>query len=455
MAGGSPTGLNGMPRDPRADQRIRRALARLGQTDWLVSGNGTYLNQSGQIEVQLANDTLIIVTQTGLEVNTASATAIITDEVFRAHPTTYADPNTAYTTRPNTFIVSPQTIIPEKDTHKGLVIKAHSPTQSANLQEWQSSVGDFLGGVGPNGHAAFGPQSAVDLPAYLGPQGGGHTILALSETFTDLTSVAVAEGLTVYVIASPVALPSAGFYMAGGDTEMRTDSANSTDLTNLTLTANYFAVIHYAPANLGYMNGVNGFVNNYGIGTFGTATGISGEFYVGPGAGGGTTAYCLFLAGDTDGGAIGTAYGAYCVIGGGAGSISTAYGFYLAAIGNITTNAYGFYIEDQSAAGASGANENIHSAGPNSSNIFEGSLAVGRATKPVASAAFEIDSTTQGFLPPAMTTTQKNAISAPAEGLTVYDTTLHAPAVYNGTVWEEIAATDGASNILAGQVFGG
>lgn len=87
MAGGSFTGLNGVPRDPRADARIRRALARLGQTNWLVSGSGVYLNASGQIEVQLANDTLIIVTETGLEVNTASATAVIANDVFQPHAT--------------------------------------------------------------------------------------------------------------------------------------------------------------------------------------------------------------------------------------------------------------------------------------------------------------------------------------------------------------------------------
>ena len=39
-----------------------------------------------------------------------------------------------------------------------------------------------------------------------------------------------------------------------------------------------------------------------------------------------------------------------------------------------------------------------------------------------ASAILQSDSTTQGFLPPRMTTTQRNAISSPAEGLVVYST---------------------------------
>ena len=52
-----------------------------------------------------------------------------------------------------------------------------------------------------------------------------------------------------------------------------------------------------------------------------------------------------------------------------------------------------------------------------------------------ASAQVEIQSTTKGFLPPRMTTTQKNAIATPAAGLMVYDTTLNLISYYNGTSW--------------------
>jgi len=44
-------------------------------------------------------------------------------------------------------------------------------------------------------------------------------------------------------------------------------------------------------------------------------------------------------------------------------------------------------------------------------------------------------STTAGFLPPRMTTTQKNAIASPASGLMVYDTTLNQMSYYNGSTW--------------------
>jgi hypothetical protein len=56
-------------------------------------------------------------------------------------------------------------------------------------------------------------------------------------------------------------------------------------------------------------------------------------------------------------------------------------------------------------------------------------------TAQLTSSILELNSTIQGFLPPRMTTTQKNAIATPAAGLMVYDTTLNLMSVYNGTTW--------------------
>lgn len=55
------------------------------------------------------------------------------------------------------------------------------------------------------------------------------------------------------------------------------------------------------------------------------------------------------------------------------------------------------------------------------------------------SAKLEVTSTTKGFLPPRMTTAQKNAISSPAAGLMVYDTDLNKLCVYT-TAWETITS---------------
>ena len=61
-------------------------------------------------------------------------------------------------------------------------------------------------------------------------------------------------------------------------------------------------------------------------------------------------------------------------------------------------------------------------------------VGIGTAT-PDASAKLDITSTTQGFLPPRMDSTQRNAIASPATGLTIYNTTIKAFEVYNGTKW--------------------
>jgi hypothetical protein len=56
----------------------------------------------------------------------------------------------------------------------------------------------------------------------------------------------------------------------------------------------------------------------------------------------------------------------------------------------------------------------------------------------IASALLQVDSTTQGFLPPRMTTTQKNAIATPAAGLVVYDNTTNKLCCYNGSTWNDL-----------------
>jgi hypothetical protein len=67
-----------------------------------------------------------------------------------------------------------------------------------------------------------------------------------------------------------------------------------------------------------------------------------------------------------------------------------------------------------------------------------GNVGIGTSS-PSASAILDAQSTTKGVRMPNMTTTEKNAISSPAAGLMVYDTTLAKLCVYT-TAWETITS---------------
>jgi hypothetical protein len=67
---------------------------------------------------------------------------------------------------------------------------------------------------------------------------------------------------------------------------------------------------------------------------------------------------------------------------------------------------------------------------------FGGNGNVGIGGSAVTSAKLALTSTTTGFLPPVMTTTQRDAISSPATGLIIYDSTANKVSVYNGSVWK-------------------
>lgn len=59
------------------------------------------------------------------------------------------------------------------------------------------------------------------------------------------------------------------------------------------------------------------------------------------------------------------------------------------------------------------------------------------------SSILDITSTTKGFLQPRMTTTERNLITGPATGLTVYNTTSNTIDYYNGTSWISLSTTTG------------
>jgi uncharacterized protein (TIGR02145 family) len=69
-------------------------------------------------------------------------------------------------------------------------------------------------------------------------------------------------------------------------------------------------------------------------------------------------------------------------------------------------------------------------------SCYRGQAQLGIGTpSPDPSSVLELKSTTKGFLPPRLTTIQRNAILAPAIGLVVYNSDKNCMEWYNGSVW--------------------
>lgn len=128
-----------------------------------------------------------------------------------------------------------------------------------------------------------------------------------------------------------------------------------------------------------------------------------------------------------------------------------------AAVSTTVTHSYALIVGD-TAASVTASNHTtlyvkaITSATNNYCARFDGP--VGFGTSPTtASALVNMSSTTQGFLPPRMTTTQRNAISSPATGLVVYDTTLNRLCVRSSSAWDVYTAgISGTATLVAGTV---
>lgn len=83
----------------------------------------------------------------------------------------------------------------------------------------------------------------------------------------------------------------------------------------------------------------------------------------------------------------------------------------------------------------------INSGGDIIQNHVAGSTGIGIITTIDATAQLEIKSSTKGFLPPRMTTTERDAIVTPAEGLEIFNTTTKKKNFYNGTAWEVVTSS--------------
>ena len=129
-------------------------------------------------------------------------------------------------------------------------------------------------------------------------------------------------------------------------------------------------------------------------------------------------------------------------------NISSAYGFDLDSVNLESLILTSFEGPNQQAflLMGDGTSKNLFgfSTSENSGSTFEARLVIngdGRigvnTNSPNSSAQLDISSTTRGFLPPRMTTTQRDAISSPAAGLVIYNTTTSKLQVYT-TSWTDL-----------------
>lgn len=72
---------------------------------------------------------------------------------------------------------------------------------------------------------------------------------------------------------------------------------------------------------------------------------------------------------------------------------------------------------------------------------------IGSTGSPDSKAVLDLVSTTLGLLPPRMTTTQRDAISSPTEGLACYNTSTKFNNFYDGTSWREGVTSDGTQTV--------
>jgi hypothetical protein len=111
----------------------------------------------------------------------------------------------------------------------------------------------------------------------------------------------------------------------------------------------------------------------------------------------------------------------------------------LVSIGNNTTPLAKLYVVGSGVTSSTWTSQFHNSSGANNALMVrdDGIVAIGTAS-PNASAKLEISSTTQGVLFPRMTTTERNAISTPADGLVIYNTTDNKLQVRAAGAWTDL-----------------
>jgi hypothetical protein len=77
----------------------------------------------------------------------------------------------------------------------------------------------------------------------------------------------------------------------------------------------------------------------------------------------------------------------------------------------------------------------------------DGGVSIGGGSYVHASALLDLTSTTKGFLPPRMTTAQRDAIASPATGLVIFNTTTNSLELRNSTAWVALGSGGGGTTL--------
>lgn len=164
----------------------------------------------------------------------------------------------------------------------------------------------------------------------------------------------------------------------------------------------------------------------------------------------------------TNSGSNATQYGYYSAVSGASstdvggffqanGSLSgiTGVGAHVGVVATAATlnarNAYGLRAGVTGDPASSGACVAIYAnvinggSGASIGLLVENGQGIFGGTSPAAAALFQLDSTTQGFLPPRMTTGQRDAIASPVAGLTIFNVTTGKLNVFTST-WEAVTS---------------
>jgi hypothetical protein len=108
--------------------------------------------------------------------------------------------------------------------------------------------------------------------------------------------------------------------------------------------------------------------------------------------------------------------------------------FNLAATGNVGIGVVPVNKLDVEGAVAIGESYSGTSTAPADGLIVKGKVGIGTSS-PNANAILDVTSTTKAFMPPRMTTAQRDAVSSPAAGMVIYNTTKNVLNFHNGTAW--------------------